>query len=373
MWCLPTLTARREKGTERNPPALLDQVALLDQIYQVYEERLAQELVERDDLRAEWRRQFGHVYDDCLRSVQQGHVVLSEEKIALSSVLGVATALSEISLEALSAAWSEMFDVFLGALPQLTADQLLPSHTGRLALQSINRSIAERSRASSMWYEKALAKRFDRARMADQRRTARELHDWFGSNISLAIRKLELHNLETKNAGGRQERHIADLQSVLATLFEGTRRFSSGLRLHTPVAGIDKELRSFVDSFGFDLVDVAIFVEGDEAQAPSEILGEIFLVLRECLRNIFVHSHASEVLVMLEFSANRICGVVQDDGQGFDTSLASGSVRSGSGLLSMQERVTSLSGSFTLSSSPRHGTRIAFWIPNPGGVRERHA
>ncbi|TDC24543.1 hypothetical protein E1265_09420 [Streptomyces sp. 8K308] len=344
--------------------------SMIDHLYAHYEERLAYALLERRDLRAEWRRQFGYVFDDCLRSLKVGRVVVNEDKVALASLLGVSTALSGISLDKLTLAWGEMFDVFLSGLTGFGAGRLLPAGRTQLALTAINRSVLERGRISSVWYEKALVKGLEELRAADRKRAARELHDWFGSNISLALRKLELHNLATESKESFSRRHIEDLHSILGALFEGVRRLSSGLRLQTPVSNIDRELRSYVDAYGLDLTDVTIFVDGDETDVPSDVRGEVFLVLRECLRNIFTHSGAGQALVMLQLSASRVCAVVQDDGRGFASSSATIGPRTGSGLISMKERIRALGGSFTITSVPMNGTRIAFLVPLTDGPHD---
>jgi signal transduction histidine kinase len=351
-------------------------------MYAHFEKRLPYAMTERRELRAEWRRQFGYVFDDCLRSLQQDRVVVNEEKVALASVLGVTTALSGISLDKLTAAWGDMFDVLLTTLPDLGVGRRLGTSGSRLALRAVNRSITERNRTSACWHERALTRHLEKVQSADRKRTARELHDWFGGNISVALRKLELYHLEPPGSSG-QDRHLADLHSVLSDLYEGARRLSSGLRLQAPVANIDRELRTFVDSFGFDVVDVTVFVDGDESEVPPHVRDEVFMVLREGLRNIFTHSGASKALVMLQLSRERICGVVQDDGRGFAAGGcppdAPAESRMGTGIISMKERITTLGGRFWLSSTPGNGTRIAFVIGerrdrsdrcDRGGIRE---
>ncbi|WP_165956166.1 sensor histidine kinase [Streptomyces hainanensis] len=348
----------------------LGQSAMIDRLYAQYEERLAYDLLERRDLRAEWRRQFGYVFDDCQRSMKLGRVVVNDDKVALASLLGVSTALSGISLEKLTLAWGEMFDVFLSGLTGFGAGRLLPVGRTQLALTAINRSVVERGRISSVWYEKALIKRLEGLRTADRKRAARELHDWFGSNISLALRKLELHDLTTESKEGFSRRHIEDLHSILGNLFEGVRRLSSGLRLQTPVSNIDRELRSYVDAYGLDLTDVTIFVDGDEADVPSHIRGEVFLVLRECMRNIFTHAGAGQALIMLQLSPSRVCAVVQDDGRGFAAQNGAEGSTTGSGLISMKERIRALGGTFNITSMPMNGTRIAFLVPLTDGPHD---
>jgi signal transduction histidine kinase len=318
----------------------------------------ANKLIGHEEIHSEFERQLRYVYADCQESLRRGEIFINEKKVALASALGVRAAGAGVQLDQLVRAWSGMFEVFLLDLHRV-AGNIGTAQGLNLLVTAVHRSIAERSRVASMWYETALNQRLERVQAAERRRMSRELHDWYGTNLSLALRKLEL--VEVRDRAGDAHEHLAGLRTVLNELFEGTRRFASGLRLQDPVGDITRALRSYADSAG-GAMDVDVFVRGDETAMPAQIGSETFVVLREALRNIFTHSGGTKAFVMVEISPDRVCAVVQDNGRGFEAPADLAEL-GGSGVLSMRERVEQLGGMFVLTSEPRRGTRIEIWVP----------
>jgi signal transduction histidine kinase len=66
-------------------------------------------------------------------------------------------------------------------------------------------------------------------------------------------------------------------------------------------------------------MDCELSVVGEEAAlVPEEVREQLFLVLREALRNTVSHSGASKVTVRVVVEQSAIAGFVEDNGQGFD-------------------------------------------------------
>ena len=77
-----------------------------------------------------------------------------------------------------------------------------------------------------------------------------------------------------------------------------------------------------------------ISVEGDEALVPLHVREQLFLILREGVRNAISHFEAGCIDVEVRISSERVVGYVQDDGQGF----VEGDGYAGGGMRSMKER-----------------------------------
>jgi signal transduction histidine kinase len=92
-------------------------------------------------------------------------------------------------------------------------------------------------------------------------------------------------------------------------------------------------------------------------------------VVQEALGNIAKHSCAKLAVVSVSGSEDDDLHVsIRDDGRGFDPDQAKGN---GLGLISMEERVRHLGGTFSISSKPGDGARIEIRIPletNPRSV-----
>ena len=86
--------------------------------------------------------------------------------------------------------------------------------------------------------------------------------------------------------------------------------------------------------------------------------------MQEALRNAGRHSGARRARIRVHEENGFLRLLVEDDGKGFAPSLDTGL-----GILGMQERVVSLSGTMTLNSKPGEGTVIAFDLPLPSSRR----
>ena len=67
-----------------------------------------------------------------------------------------------------------------------------------------------------------------------------------------------------------------------------------------------------------DGVDVDLSFSGDGSAIPEPVGVQVYLVMREALMNAVRHSGCSRIGVALEVSDGEVCGLVEDDGRGFD-------------------------------------------------------
>jgi signal transduction histidine kinase len=92
---------------------------------------------------------------------------------------------------------------------------------------------------------------------------------------------------------------------------------------------------------------------------------QLFLVLREAVRNAVTHSGASKVSVEVITDKERIVGVVEDDGMGLERKPSSERPEVG-GLAYMAERTSLLGGWCSIESAPGEGTRVEASFPLDG-------
>jgi signal transduction histidine kinase len=91
----------------------------------------------------------------------------------------------------------------------------------------------------------------------------------------------------------------------------------------------------------------------------------IYRIVQEALTNIGKHAHPSQVSLEIQRKDEQVSFVIDDDGRGFDRAKIF-TEQNTLGLLSMEERVKILGGTFELSSHENQGTRISFIIPVDG-------
>jgi signal transduction histidine kinase len=126
--------------------------------------------------------------------------------------------------------------------------------------------------------------------------------------------------------------------------------------------GIAAGLRSFGKEFSKQhRVNVA-FTEHDVPNPLSEDVSLcLFRVAQEALHNALKHSGATQFTLDLRSTSEGVRLEVTDAGAGFDVKEAERD--RGLGLVSMQERVQLVYGTFAIDSRPGQGTRIVIVVP----------
>jgi len=97
------------------------------------------------------------------------------------------------------------------------------------------------------------------------------------------------------------------------------------------------------------------------ASLPPDIPLCLFRVLQEALHNSAKHSGAKRFEVRLWGAANEIYLTIRDSGAGFDSEAAKES--RGIGLISMEERLKMVHGTFSIDSQHNRGTTIHARVP----------
>jgi signal transduction histidine kinase len=207
------------------------------------------------------------------------------------------------------------------------------------------------------------------AQEQERSRIARELHDDICARLAL----LSL---------GIDEAHLASADAEASTT-ESLERIGRLCReIASDVQGLSHQLHSSI----LDYLGVAIAVKGfcDELskqhelhiefsvhdvpkQLPKDISLCLFRVAQEALHNAVKYSGTSELTVEMVGTKDMVQLMVADKGAGFNPEDV-GQHR-GLGLVSMQERVHLVHGTFSVNSAPGEGTTILVAVPL--GVVER--
>ncbi|GHF27724.1 sensor histidine kinase [Streptomyces morookaense] len=202
-------------------------------------------------------------------------------------------------------------------------------------------------------------------------RLAREVHDRIGTGLALALRRLDLLELTATGLTPAERARLADARAALLDTLGVAREVVSSLRgpavaPAAPVrASLEGELRGFLRSMEPLGVQVQLRVDGDDSWVPPLIAGEVFVVVREALRNALAHAGGRRVTVRVCLAPHEVHAVVADDGVGFDASAPRAPGRA-NGLLGMEERARALDGTTTVTSAPGRGTTVTVWIPIKG-------
>lgn len=249
------------------------------------------------------------------------------------------------------------------ALPEGTRhfeSRVVPS--GADEVVSIVRDITRRKRTFEQLRQ--LSARLITSQEEASRQIARELHDVFSQR--LAVLGLELSVLEQQTSPG------SPAAGKLHWLGEEIERMAKDVHdlsreLHPAILrdlGLAVALRAECESFSRHHGIGAEFIPQNPPESlPEEVSLCLYRVVQESLRNIARHARAKQVQVTLAGAAKQVTLAVEDFGDGFDLEEAKG--KGGLGLVSMEERVRLVNGTFSIRSQPRQGTRVQVRIPLP--------
>ena len=201
------------------------------------------------------------------------------------------------------------------------------------------------------------------ATQEERRRIARGLHDRLLqvlASLTLRLETCRRHLIETPKELSRE---LALMEQATRGAMAEIRGFLSGkdnvdFAPGTLIEKLREEMRFLRDGLGLQVV---LESEPDDLNLPASVEEEIYYVLREGLRNVTRHAHASKAEILLEETGAEIRGSLKDDGIGFDAPAARNS--DGFGLISMEERIKKLGGELSVETSPGRGTRISFRAP----------
>jgi signal transduction histidine kinase len=126
--------------------------------------------------------------------------------------------------------------------------------------------------------------------------------------------------------------------------------------------GLAAAIRSFCREFSQQYnVGVQFDDEDVPSYLPYDISLSLFRVTQEALQNAQKHSGVDRFSVSLRGLANEIRLEISDSGTGFDIEKAK--FDRGLGLVSMQERVHLVHGTFAIESMANRGTKILARVP----------
>jgi PAS domain S-box-containing protein len=199
------------------------------------------------------------------------------------------------------------------------------------------------------------------AQEEERGRIARELHDDICQRLALLSMELEQANRGTNGSGASAK--IEEIRTHCAQIAVDVQALSH--KLHSSkleYLGLAAAIRSFCREFSQQYnVGVQFDDEDVPSYLPYDISLSLFRVTQEALQNAQKYSGVDHFFVSLRGSTNEVRLEVSDSGSGFDIEKAK--FDRGLGLVSMQERVHLVHGTFAIESMANSGTKIIASVP----------
>ncbi|GGJ98041.1 hypothetical protein GCM10010123_30130 [Pilimelia anulata] len=204
-----------------------------------------------------------------------------------------------------------------------------------------------------------LLDRLHRCQVDERRRIARELHDVIAPTLAVVLHDLELFGALRHTSPARAEAKLEAAAAHLRAALDQLRGVTAALRREPGSGALGDELRLYLEAAGFT-APTRLHVPDVEPPLPRAIRGELYLILREALRNAHRHGRPTVVDIAIGVVGNRVTASVRDDGVGF---TVDDPPSTGIGLLSMRERAAACGGTVVFRRRESGGTEVAVEIP----------
>lgn len=159
--------------------------------------------------------------------------------------------------------------------------------------------------------------------------------------------------------------HAEELRAVAAHTLDEVHTLALQLR---PSVLDDLGLSAAVERYIADCrrhssLQIDLVMRGlDGARLPAEVETALYRIVQEALTNVLRHADAETASVLLEQRNTSVRAIIEDDGHGFDPSVA-GKADQRLGLYGMHERAQLLGGKVTVESELGQGSSVFVEIP----------
>jgi PAS domain S-box-containing protein len=274
----------------------------------------------------------------------------------------------EYRLRRSDGAYRWMFDV---ASPRVNGDGSFGGFIGS-AIDTTDQKLAQQALEN-------VSGQLIEAQEKERSRIARDLHDDICQRLALLSMELGQVNRSSNGSPEAMKKSLEDVRKHCSEIAGDVQSLSH--QLHSAkldYLGIVAAIRGFCTELSKQH-DVSI--EFSERNVPTHLSKDVslclFRIAQEALHNAVKYSGVTQFIVQLSGVEGAVELVVSDAGAGFDVEEAK--KNRGLGLLSMQERIHLVHGTFSVESKPWQGTRIIAavplaaqedWPPEDGDVKE---
>nr|WP_237405275.1 sensor histidine kinase [Streptomyces sp. SN-593] len=197
-----------------------------------------------------------------------------------------------------------------------------------------------------------------RSAVAQERlRFSRDLHDLLGHTLSVVVVKSEAARRLAPRDLDAALAQVADIESVGRQALTEIREAVTGYREGSLSTELDRARSALTAS------DIEVVVQESGPPLPPQTEALLGWVVREGVTNVVRHSRASKATIELRTETGRTHLTITDNGAGPAEQDACPTVRTGTGLRGLTERLAAAGGSLDSGPAPAGGFRVTAVLP----------
>lgn len=210
-----------------------------------------------------------------------------------------------------------------------------------------------------------LASELSLAEARERREIASDLHDHIGQALAFVSQKVT--TLQGNAIFSGVEEDFSEILSILDQAIRYTRNLT--VEISPPVlydlglfAAIEWLAERASKRYKLKVLSSQTGIPREIAEANKVF---IFKAIQELINNAAKHAWASEIDIHANWENRSFEIIVSDNGRGFDTSTFNSGLYEDCcfGLFNIRERLSYISGTLTINSSPESGTRVSIVAP----------
>ncbi len=207
----------------------------------------------------------------------------------------------------------------------------------------------------------------DMAALEERERIAREMHDSLAQVLSYVSTKTQAaRQLLATGHKAQAETHLKELETIAQDAYDDVREVILGLRSTDSFQkGIVSTLKEYIFRFS-QLSKIKAELEisdGRPPVLPRTIELQVIRIIQESLTNVRKHAKANHAWVRFVTKGEQVEIVIEDNGQGFDSTRMRRGDWPQFGLQTMKERAESVRGTLDVKSTPGKGTKVTLRVP----------
>lgn len=193
----------------------------------------------------------------------------------------------------------------------------------------------------------------------ERNRFAREIHDGLGHYLTTINMQVNAASALVKSEPGKAIDMLEKAKKMTSEALIDVRNSVFALRKESiELDDLPQRIARLVEESRNSNVEVLLKVEGKPVPLTPQANLTIYRTAQETINNAHKHSKATRVDLILDYSQNEcVQFVVTDNGLGADE------IRTGFGLLGIQERVRLLNGEVCIENEPGKGFKVRINLP----------
>jgi len=212
-----------------------------------------------------------------------------------------------------------------------------------------------------------------RTQEEERKRIAREIHDESIQSLATLALGIDAIANEKERLPRDVIRRLKGLRAETNSIVDALRHFSHELRPGVlDQVGLVSALELLTEELNKENnVKASLVVVGSERRLIPETELALFRIAQEALRNIKRHSRATQSIIRLKFTREKVQLTVSDNGRGFEPpdTLSDLAVKSKLGLIGIQERTRLLNGKLFVRSRIGRGTTVVVQAADIQGIK----